>query len=128
MSFKEKIEEFKDFYFNEWRGNEKGAPAFSGEIIKVNRFGWSHIVYSEKRYRNASNILKRLKLLSAARKLIETINLFQDYRKVQNEEFWALQAVLEDIKLRVIIRSVNQKEKHFYSVFLIKQKNTNNNW
>ncbi len=58
--------------------------------------------------------------MCGARKLLEESAAFQDYEERTNVghkvEYWIFEAVVEDVKVRVIVRSIKGGHKHFLSV------------
>lgn len=104
----------KDFYFNIWAKNPPKCPAFDGEIIHISRIGWEHITHDEAK--TYMDILGRIFVLERAKEILETAGQFQDYEKRNGIEYWAFNAIIEDIKIRVIVESLDEKEKHFLSV------------
>ena len=106
----------KKFYFEQWQGNERPSPAFGGEIVRVGRSGWRHIIYDKKR--SKSEVLSRLALLKEAKIILETKRTFDNYGRKGNFEFWALRSVVKGKTIRVIVRSFDGNEKRFFSVFV----------
>ena len=104
----------KEFYFTNWAKNPSKCPAFKGEIIHISRIGWEHIIHDEAKTR--MDILGKIFILERAKKLLETATQFQDYEKRNGNEYWVFNAVVQDIKIRVIIKAIEGKEKHFLSV------------
>ena len=104
----------KEFYFGDWVKNPPKCPAFNNEIIHISRIGWDHIVHDETKTR--MDILGRIFILERAKKLLETATQFQDSEKINGTEYWIFNAVVQDIKIRVIVKAIKGKEKHFLSV------------
>ena len=106
----------KDFYFNIWAKNPPKCPVFDGETVHITRAGWEHIVDDPKKSR--LDKLGRFCTFERAKALLETATLFQDYIKSSDGrfEFWGINGVVDLVKVRVIVRSVNEGPKHFYSV------------
>ena len=104
----------KEFYFKNWKKNSPKCPAFKGEVIHISRIGWEHIVHDEAKTR--MDILGRIFILERAKRLLETATQFQNYERRGEIEYWAFNAVVQSIKIRVIVRRVCKKEKHFLSV------------
>ena len=104
----------KEFYFKNLVKNSIKCPTFKKEIIHISRIGWEHIAHDEAKTR--MDILGRFFVLERAKKLLETTTQFQDYEKRNGNEYWIFNAVVEGIKIRVIIRAIQGKEKHFLSV------------
>lgn len=119
MSFKKQVNDAKHFYFNVWRGSEKPCPAFGGEVVKVTRAGWNHILFSPKR--ESLEMLRRLRLLPCAKRMIENAKIVKEYRREGEVEYWSIEEVIEKKKIRVVVRSKNGGPKHFFSVFMKKK-------
>ncbi len=62
------------------------------------------------------DVLGRLFSLEAAKYLLESATTFQDHKKAKEREYWIFEAVIEEVRLRVIVRSIKGGGKHFYSV------------
>lgn len=104
----------RDFYFNIWVKNPPRCPAFNGEIIRASHDSWEHIVHDESKTR--MDIPGRLFILERAKKLLQETSSFQDYEIRNDIEYWIFNAIIQDIKIRVIIRSIKNGPKHFLSV------------
>lgn len=106
----------KEFYFDHWGKNPPRSPAFDGEIVYITRAGWEHIAEDPKK--SKMDKLGRFFSLERAKTLLNTAANFQDYRKDPDgkTEYWGFSAVVESVKIRVIVRSVRRGPKHFYSV------------
>ncbi|MFH0854015.1 MAG: hypothetical protein V1891_00780 [bacterium] len=114
MTFKHAKKLARDFYFNEWVKNPPKCAAFDGEIIHISRIGWEHIMYDEAK--TCMDVLGRLFVLERAKELLEYATQFQDYEKRGRREYWAFEAVIDEVKIRVIVEAVDKTEKHFLSV------------
>ena len=112
FSYAKKIS--RDFYFNNWSKNPPKCPAFKGEVIHISRVGWEHITHDEAKTR--MDILGRIFILERAKDLLETAGQFQDYEKRNGIEYWIFNAVAQGVKIRVIVRAIEGKEKHFLLV------------
>jgi hypothetical protein len=121
-NFERKISRLKTFYF-EWRGKEKPSKCFQGEVIRISRSGWNHLISSPRR--SKKEILERISLLPFAKRLLEESTFVQTYREENDREYWSLQGLFENVPVRVIIRSVRKGSKHFYSVFSPIKENRN---
>lgn len=104
----------KEFYFDDWRRNAPQSPAFDGETINITREGWEHTIKLERRTK--FEVLGRLFVLERARNLLETATAFQDCRKIDKTEYWSFDAVVEGVKIKVIVKSIDSGPKHFLSV------------
>lgn len=104
----------RDFYFNVWAKNPPKCPTFDGEVVCISHDGWEHIVHDE--WKTRMDILGRIFALERAKKLLEKATNFQDYEVRDDIEYWIFNAVIQDVKIRVIIRSINKGPKHFLSI------------
>lgn len=104
----------RDFYFGEWAKNPPVCPAFGNEIINIGHEGWDHTITAVRRTK--MDVLSRLFCLERAKFILETATVFQDYRKVKDLDFWVFESVVDNTKVKVVIRSINNGPKHFYSV------------
>lgn len=104
----------RDFYFDIWTKNPPRCSAFNGEVIHISRIGWEHT--ARELHRSKMDILGRFCSLERAKKLLETATQFQDYEKRNKNEYWAFDAAIEDVKIRVIVESIRGNKKHFLSV------------
>lgn len=104
----------KDYYFNDWAKNPPKCSAFNNETVAVGREGWEHTTTTIRRTK--MDVLGRLFCLEKARHLLEKATTFQDYRKIRDMEFWVLESVVDNTKIKVVIRSIKGGHKHFYSV------------
>ena len=91
---------------------------FGGEVVHITREGWEHIIDDTARTRN--DVLGRLFTLERAKKLLEEAAAFQDHRErtdlPQKVEYWMFEAVVAEVKIRVVVRSIAGGQKHFLSV------------
>jgi hypothetical protein len=62
------------------------------------------------------DVLGRLFSLEAAKYLLQTATTFQDNIKARDREYWVFEAVIGEVRVRVIVRSIKGGGKHFYSV------------
>jgi len=104
----------KEFYFKQWAKNPPACPAFDGEVINISHIGWAHITHEE--YRTKMDILGRLFILERAKQLLEEMPRFQSHEKRDDIDYWVFEGVIATVSIRVIVRSVNQGERHFYSI------------
>jgi hypothetical protein len=64
------------FYFQIWKLNQQPCPAFQGEIVKITRVGWDHLLTA--RHRTKLDLLGRFFVLERAKHLLETSTQFQE--------------------------------------------------
>jgi len=101
-------------WYHDWMKTPPHCPAFHGEVIHVSRYGWEHLVRLRKRTK--FELLGRLFVLERARELLETATHFQKHEIRGDEEFWIFEAEIDGILIKVVVRSIKQGNKHFYSV------------
>ena len=104
----------RNFYFKQWAKYPPRCPAFNGEVVYIGREGWEHIL--DEKHRTRMDLLGRWFSLEAAKYLLETSTAFQDNIKKQDKEYWVFEAIVTEVKIRIIVRSIKGGKKHFYSV------------
>jgi len=110
------IKKAKNYYFNEWKGNEKICPAF-GEKVYITRLGWNHIVYHPRR--NLVDKMIRLKNLNLARNILEKATIYQTIEKRGKYYYFGIRAIEGERGVTVVVTSKGKKgRKIFYSVML----------
>lgn len=119
----------EDFYFQEWRGHEKTAPAFGEEIVRVTRKGWTYLTGKS----TTGDVMRRLALLPIAKEIIETTKQITDVRKERKLHrhqdktltvetcHWSLVGETLEGSVKVIVEEMyndgKPQGKHFLSVF-----------
>jgi hypothetical protein len=107
------ILKFKQYYFA--IGGVQ-CPAFNNDLVFFNRKGWNHILRKQGKLRNQKDQLRRLRLISIAKRIIQTSNTWQEYRKSSsNNEFWSFTLDLSNTIITVIVRR-DYNQKYFFSV------------
>jgi len=99
------------------------CPAFPEEVV-LNSKGLSHLFYKGSRKttsRSIKEIVVRLELLSRALKLLKMMSLPQEESvftdsKGRKCHFFAFEAVVDERRIKVIVRQVGNGKKHFWSV------------
>ncbi|MFH1601460.1 MAG: hypothetical protein ABIB61_00705 [Candidatus Shapirobacteria bacterium] len=104
------------------------CPAFPDEKIIFNAKGVNHLIYKGSRSRRERNrIQTNVRLLPRAIKLLRLMPFAQEESYyIKNDityRFWAFEAVIDDRRIKVIIRQVGQGKKHFWSVIPAWRKN-----
>jgi len=117
-TFKFAKQKAKEFYFRNWAKNPPVCPAFDGEVVNITREGWEHTIKEIRRTK--MDVLGRLFILERAKKLLAEAALYQDHtEKIINQqlhEYWVFYAILDEISIKVIVRSIAKGSKHFLSV------------
>jgi len=99
------------------------CPAFSGGKVIFNSKGLSHLFYkgSQKIFARSHDETKvRVSLLARALEVLKVMPLAQEEsvfvvhgKKVR---YWAFEAVINDRRVKVVVRQVGNGKKHFWSV------------
>jgi len=108
------ISRAKNYYFKQWRGQEKICPAFN-EKVYLTRRAWNHIAHHPRR--NLVDKIIRLKKLPLAREIIEKSTTYQSCLKRKNIYYYGFQAIKNDIRIKVVVTSKGKNgRKILYSV------------
>ena len=97
------------------------CPAFRGEKIFLNAKGLNHLLYKGSRSgRDINQIRVRVALLDRAIRILSTMPYFQEERVLEINgtvvRYWSFEAVVEEKRLKVIVRQVGNGSKHFWSL------------
>lgn len=97
------------------------CPAFPKEKVHFNSKGLRHLFYDgAMRARPSREMESRVLLLQRALKVIRKMPFWQEKRTVRQKgkvvEFWSLEAVVEERRIKVIIRQIGNGNKTFWSV------------
>lgn len=97
------------------------CPSFPKEKIYFNAKGMQHLFYKGSRSkRYIKRIAKNVELLPRAVQLLELMSLPQEedsYKYLGKKyKFWAFEAVVENRRIKVVVRQIGTGKKHFYSV------------
>ncbi len=97
------------------------CPAFGGDKIYFNAKGANHLIYKgNRRQRSANRIKTNIRLLPRAVKLLKLATFWQEESQYDagNKvyKFWAFEAVVDQRRIKVIVRQVGKGRKHFWSV------------
>lgn len=97
------------------------CPAFPKERVYFNSKGLRHIFYDgAMRARPEREMATRVLLLPRALKTLKKMPFWQERRTIQQKGktvgFWSLEAVVDDRRIKVIIRQIGNGHKTFWSV------------
>ncbi len=96
------------------------SPAFNGERIYFNKYGFNHLIRKQKDLRSKDEQIRRLKLLSLVHRLLISSSKIDNYRMNIVDgypaSFWSIIGNVEGKKVKVIIRQLGNGRKHFFSV------------
>ena len=103
------------------KNKEIFCPAFPKEKIIFNAKGINHLIYKGGRSRRElSRIETNIRLLPSAINVLKVMPLAQEEtfytRKDKKYQFWTFEAVIDNRRIKVIIRQVGRGRKHFWSV------------
>lgn len=95
--------------------------AFLNEKIYFNHYGWQHLIYKGDKVRAKNEIIKRLHWLSYVFDILKRIKTLDNEEKRVKENsvacFWTIKyKVGPNLKLRIILRKLNNGPIHFFSV------------
>lgn len=113
--YKDQIKKF----FNQH--GEIVCPAFPNEKIIFNAKGINHLIYKGNRSRREeSRIFANIRLLPLAVKTLHAMPLWQEENSYAKDgtlyKFWCFEAVVDNRRIKVIVRQVGNGKKHFWSV------------
>lgn len=97
------------------------CPAFPNEKVYFNSKGLNHLFYKgDNRARTHEEVIVRVRLLDRAVKLLKIMPLSQEedfiYRDGKKIIFWAFEGVIEDKRVKVIVRQRGTGNKLFWGV------------
>lgn len=100
------------------------CPAFPDEEVIFKSKALSHLFYkgaNKKSSRPFKEVETRIKLLPSAFKVLSVMPMAQEESTLVNHEgkvciYWAFEAVVDQRRIKVIIRQVGKGKKHFWSV------------
>ena len=91
-----------------------------GENVYFNARGFIHLLRKGKSPRPRSEQLRRLRLIFAAVKVIQTEKSVSSYEIIKRNgisaHFWVLRSLLGSVRIRVVIRKIDNGKIHFFSV------------
>jgi len=96
------------------------CPAFDGEFVYFNKYGWNHLLRKGKNARDRFEQLKRINLMLISPFIIANSKQISEYRTNSIESvqghFWSFRMNINGDHLRVVVRQLNNGPKHFFSV------------
>ena len=116
LDFTEKIA--KKFYFGVLVKQEISAPSLKCKV-SISRTGWEH-VFERRRLLRKSERLFRFFALPKIIPLLQNKKIKAKYglgRDQKNKvEFWSFFDTVDDVRVKVVLRSINKGPKHLFSV------------
>jgi hypothetical protein len=105
------------------QNREISCPAFPGEKVVLNSKGLHHIFYKggiKKFARPEKESAVRASLVPRAIKVLKSMCFAQEESGLivgkKTIVFWAFEAVVDDRRIKVIVRQIGNGNKHFWSV------------
>lgn len=109
------------------------SPALNNELVHFTAEGFNHLIYKGKRRgRTKNDQITKFKLLPRAKTVIEASTTYQEYdeglttirkkrfKRVSNEtvtvRYWGFVAIIQSFRVKVIVRQVDDGQRHFWSV------------
>ena len=108
------------------------CQALEGQSVYFTSEGFNHLVYKNKRERNKKDQFMRFKVLDLAKKILDITTTYQEYEEtLQNVlvkvmkhkeyrstsvKYWGFIAIIENKKLRVVVKQVRGNKLQFWSV------------
>ena len=109
------------------------CPAFDHQPVHFTAEGFNHLVYKgRRRERDKSVQIMKFKLLSKAADLLKITTTYQEYdeslttirkkrfkKTIQEStpvKYWGFVAIIRNFRIKVIVRSIGNGQKHFWSV------------
>lgn len=113
------------------------CPAFGGELIYFNKYGFNHLIWKGGEARDINEQIERIRLIPEAVEIIGNSKSFGQHRKYERNSrrggfisvayFWSFERKTDYGKITVIVRQTNNGLKHFFSVMnKVKSKKSKN--
>lgn len=103
-------------FYNNWRASKTFCPVLNTEI-RVSLKGWNHLMGGHGSHkRQTKDVVRRLKLLRLAKKVIEAADATSKLSNRHNKSFCVLEKTIGEKKIRVVLVEDQLGNKIFYSV------------
>jgi hypothetical protein len=108
-------------YYNEYKKiGHIECPAFGNEKVYFNKKGFRHLIYKNNDRRSDYEYIRRLGLIKYSSNIVKNSMKYTELRKmILNEDnvyFWSLEKIIDNVNIILIIRQINNKPKHFFSI------------
>lgn len=122
---KEFIREIKDEYR---QTKSVSCPAFGGELVYFNKHGFNHLFRTGKGIRSIKEQYRRMRLFPRVIPILAVSKSFYKYKKIVRTipfgksckesvaHFWTFVQIIDGKKINVLVRQVNNGNKHYFSV------------
>lgn len=104
------------------------CPAFGGELVYFNKHGFNHLVRTGKGVRSIKDQYRRIYLFPRVvpiltssksffeyKEMVETVSFGKSYKK-SVAHFWTFVQIIDGKKVNVLVRQINDGNKHYFSV------------
>jgi len=109
------------------------CPALNNELVHFTGEGFNHLIYKGKRRERSKNDqITKFKLLPKVKTIVEISTTYQEYdesfttlrrkrfKKTVEEtatvKYWGFVAIIQNFRVKVIIRQIGNGQKQFWSV------------
>lgn len=115
MKFKDQLKKIFD------ENKEIDCPAFPGKKVHFNSKGINHLIYKSPRsMREVARIKTNIRLLPSAIKLLKIMPIAQEESMYESNgvtmRYWAFEGVIDERRIKVIVRQKGNGNRHFFSV------------
>ncbi|MCX6716513.1 MAG: hypothetical protein NTV72_01160 [Candidatus Taylorbacteria bacterium] len=122
---KDEISELLDKEYS--KNKETHCPALGNELVYFNHEGLRHLKRKGEKIRPINDQIRRFYLLSYAMNIISNSQIISNYRtnidkKGVKIQFWTLSKIIKNRNVKIVIRQVENRPKHFFSIFDKKEK------
>ena len=97
------------------------CPAFDNEPVYFDRHGFRHILRKGRKKRSHHEQMKRLHLVKEAVEILKTSVTFSEWNVSSIIKpiacFWSFIVKRKKSKVKVLVRQLERRRKHFFSVF-----------
>lgn len=132
----DKYDECRTQTENFYNGIGKIKCPILGDYVVFSSEGFNHLVYKNKSERTKNDQMTKFKLLPSGKKIIGLTTTVQEYTEslievrrkkmirgkrrpyIENviAKYWCFSAIIDGLKIKVIVRQVGEGNKHFWSV------------
>lgn len=100
------------------------CPAFNGDKIYFTKIGFNHLIRKGRFLRPNSEQKERLDLIILAPQILKENNTFQTHQIREKDlitksdaQFWSFTKIIDGDVITIIVRQLDDKPKHFFSIF-----------
>ena len=94
---------------------------FNNEQVFFNRKGFNHLLRRGRDERSYFDQINRLNLLKYCKIILSAKHNDVEYRIIRRRntvaQFWGFKAHFEKSEIKLVVRQIDRREKHFFSIF-----------